>query len=71
LDSHDLFDRDWLKGGLGEALHAVMCGAGHNLSLILARLKAPYCALIALMATLMSGPTLHGDRQERAPALAA
>jgi IS5 family transposase len=28
-----------LKGALGDALHAVMCGAGHNLRLILAKLR--------------------------------
>lgn len=28
-----------LKGSLGDALHAVMCGAGHNLRLILAALR--------------------------------
>ncbi len=39
------------------------CGAGHNLRLILARLRALYCALIAPMATLIYGPTLQGDRQ--------
>ena len=22
--------RNWLKGALGDALHAVLCGAGHN-----------------------------------------
>jgi hypothetical protein len=29
-----------------------MCGAGHNLRLILARLRALYCALIAVTAEL-------------------
>ncbi|MGF6604375.1 IS5 family transposase [Paraburkholderia sp. GAS448] len=24
-------DRNWLKGALGDAIHAVLCGAGHNL----------------------------------------
>jgi hypothetical protein len=23
--------RNWLKGALGDAMHAVLCGAGHNL----------------------------------------
>ena len=71
MKTDGLLDRNWLKGELGDALHAVMCGAGHNLRLILARLRALHCALIALMATLMYGPTLHGDRQERDAALAA
>ncbi len=31
--------RNPLKGALGDALHAVMCGAGHNLLLILAALR--------------------------------
>ena len=35
--------RNPLKGQLGDALHAVMCGAGHNLRLILAALRL-YCA---------------------------
>ena len=31
--------RNPLKGALGDALHAVMCGAGHSLRLILAALR--------------------------------
>lgn len=27
--------RNWLKGALGDALHAMLCGAGHNLRMIL------------------------------------
>ena len=27
--------RNWLKGSLGDALNAVLCGAGHNLRIIL------------------------------------
>lgn len=33
--------RSPLKGALGDALHAVLCGAGHNIRLILAHLRAP------------------------------
>ncbi|CAH2926277.1 MAG: Mobile element protein [uncultured Paraburkholderia sp.] len=32
-------DRNWLKGALGDAMHAVLCGAGHNLRMILRKLK--------------------------------
>lgn len=39
--------RNPLKGALGDALHAVMCGAGHNLRLILAALRL-YCARLGL-----------------------
>jgi len=39
--------RNPLKSALGDALHAVMCGAGHNLRLILAALRL-YCARFGL-----------------------
>lgn len=39
--------RNPLKGSLGDVLHAVMCGAGHNLRLILAALRL-YCARMKL-----------------------
>lgn len=48
--------RNPLKGAFGDALHAVMCGAGHNLRMILAKLRL-LCArlrinLAALVAAL-------------------
>lgn len=36
-----------LKGALGDALHTVMCGAGHDPRLILAALRL-YCARFGL-----------------------
>jgi IS5 family transposase len=41
-------DRNWLKGALGDAIHAVLCGAGHNLRMILRKLRFFY-ALILVM----------------------
>ncbi|AOJ73577.1 hypothetical protein WS83_02820 [Burkholderia sp. MSMB2042] len=38
-------DRNWFKGALGDAIHAVLCGAGHNLRMILRKLRL-LCALI-------------------------
>jgi IS5 family transposase len=32
-------DRNPLKGALGDALHAVLCGAGHNIRLLMKRLR--------------------------------
>lgn len=32
-------DRNPLKGSLGDALHAVLCGAGHNIRLLLKKLR--------------------------------
>ncbi len=31
--------RNWLKGTLGDAIHVVLCGTGHNLRMILRRLR--------------------------------
>lgn len=52
--------RNPLKGQLGDAIHAVMCGAGHNLRLILAALRL-LCArfglsIQALIAELIAAP---------------
>jgi IS5 family transposase len=42
-------DRNWLKGALGDAMHAVPCGAGHNLRITLRKLWLFYAlVLIAL-----------------------
>ena len=56
MKADGLLDRNWLKGALGDAMHAVLCGAGHNLRMILARLRVLYCALVGqLMLALMFG----------------
>ena len=34
--------RNWLKGTLGDALHAMLCGAGHNLRMILRAIRLFY-----------------------------
>jgi IS5 family transposase len=39
MKSDGKLDRNWLKGALGDAMHAVLCGAGHNLRLIINKLK--------------------------------
>ncbi|KVR00633.1 IS5/IS1182 family transposase [Burkholderia ubonensis] len=38
-------DRNWLKGALGDAIHAVLCGAGHNLRMILRKLRL-FCVFL-------------------------
>ena len=51
--------RNPLKGALGEVLHAVMCGAGHNLRLILAALRF-YCARLGMsMQAVIAAPVEH------------
>jgi len=49
MKSDGKLDRNWLKGALGDAIHAVMCGAGHNLRMILKKLRF-FCALLLAMA---------------------
>ena len=34
--------RNWLKGSLGDALNAVLCGAGYNLRMILRAIRLFY-----------------------------
>ncbi len=55
--------RNPLKGALGDALHAVMCGAGHNLRMILAALRL-LCARFGLsmqpvISALLAAPGDH------------
>jgi IS5 family transposase len=42
--------RNHLKGTPGDAIHALLCGAGHNLRLILRHLARLLCALLRLLA---------------------
>ena len=55
--------RNPLKGALGDALHAVMCGAGHNLRLILAALRLLRArfglSMQALIVALVAAPRNH------------
>ena len=55
-------DRNWLKGALGDALHAVLCGAGHNIRLLLRRLRR-FCAFI-LLSILACVRLMLPDRSE-------
>ena len=38
-----------LKGTLGDALHAVLCGCGHNIRMILAHLRALVAEILAAL----------------------
>ena len=39
MKSDGRLNRNPLKGALGDALHAVLCGAGHNIRLLLSLLR--------------------------------
>jgi len=41
--------RNWLKGSLGDAIHAVLCGAGHNLRMILRKLRLFYALILVVL----------------------
>ncbi|AOJ14703.1 transposase [Burkholderia vietnamiensis] len=48
-------DRNWLKGTLADAIHAALCVAGHNLRMILRKLRLftlrflPSCSIAGLL----------------------
>ncbi len=69
MKSDGLLDRNWLKGALGDAMHAVLCGAGHNLRMILARLRALYCAWIGWLA--MAAMVIAGSQPSRRSSVTA
>jgi IS5 family transposase len=51
--------RNWLKGSLGDALNAVLCGAGHNLRMILRAIRLFYVWMLCL--------AIAGARQQQSP----
>jgi len=67
MKSDGLLGRNFLKGMQGDAMNAILCGAGHNLRKILARLRAllsllsgePRATLQAILDRLGSVALLH------------
>lgn len=58
MKNDGLLDRNWLKGEIGDAMHALLCGAGHNLRLILAALRAFLAFVLVVL-----GAALRGDAE--------
>ena len=54
MKADGLLGKNWLKGAEGEALHALLCGAGHNLRMILRHLRVLYCAVLGVVAMTAS-----------------
>lgn len=52
MKADGLLNKNWLKGANGDALHALLCGAGHNLRMILRHLRVLYCGLVAWIVLL-------------------
>jgi IS5 family transposase len=68
MKAYGLLGKNWLQGADGDALHALLCGAGHNLRMILRHLRVFYCALIRLfaMALLQAADMATGTGPSRA-----
>jgi IS5 family transposase len=52
MKADGLLGRNWLHGELGDAMHAVLCGAGHNLRMILRYLRVLGWPVVAALAWL-------------------
>jgi IS5 family transposase len=48
MKSDGRLGRNFLKGALGDAMNAALCGAGHNLRIILRRLKLFWLWILSL-----------------------
>lgn len=57
MKSDGLLGRCHLKGAQGDAMHAVLCGAGHNLRLLLNRLRAFLRLLYVWLVSQLPHPT--------------
>lgn len=58
MKTDGLLGRNWLKGADGDAIHAVLCGAGHNIRLILRHLRVLVLAIIAALICAMAFASL-------------
>ena len=57
MKADGLLGRNWLRGELGDAMHAVLCGAGHNLRMILRYLRVlgwPVAAALVCLPSLIA-----------------
>ena len=50
--------RNWLQGTEGDAFHAILCGCGHNLRMILRKLRP----LLVLIFLRLDWPSINDDR---------
>ncbi|MBS0317978.1 MAG: IS5 family transposase, partial [Proteobacteria bacterium] len=60
MKADGLLGKNWLKGSDGDAMHALLCGAGHNLRMILRHLRVFFLAFVAWFTWALAG--------DRAPA---
>jgi len=55
MKSEGRLGRNWLQGAEGDAIHAVLCGAGHNLRMILRALRLFLAVVFAALRDRISG----------------
>lgn len=67
MKADGLLGKNWLKGADGDALHALLCGAGHNLRMILRHLRVLCLALVAWVA-MAAGAVIAPIRSTPSPA---
>jgi len=67
MKADGLLAKNWLKGAVGDALHALLCGAGHNLRMILRHLRVLCLALVAWIA-LAASAVIASVRSTPSPA---
>lgn len=60
-----------LKGTLGDALHAVLCGCGHNIRMILTHLRAFGAEILAMLMAIFGTTSAHKPTGIAPRALAA
>lgn len=53
MKADGLLERNRLKVALGNAMHSILCGAGHNLRMILGTLRVLYFARAGLLTLLV------------------
>lgn len=63
MKSDGRLDRNPLKGALGDALHAVQCGTGHNISLLLSLLRLFVVHLLAVLLAWLGRSAGHSHCQ--------
>ena len=61
MKADGLLGNNWLKGADGDALHALLCGAGHNLRMLLRYLRVLCLALLAWLASFLLRRTSARD----------
>ncbi|MBV8123325.1 MAG: IS5 family transposase [Paucibacter sp.] len=68
MKADGLLDRNWLKGADGDALHALLCGAGHNLRMLLRYLRVLCLALLAWLHRFsLPPPSINSPSSASAP----